>query len=73
MVTCGTDKKVWWKQYDKNPTTGEIMILEWKASIVNRVKGAQNPIKIGRLLLKGYNDLASLRPDLALEWDYKQN
>ena len=73
MVTCGTNKKVWWVQYDKSPVTGEVIALEWKASIVNRVKGAQNPIKIGRLLLKGYNDLASLRPDLALEWDYKQN
>ena len=52
-------KKVWWIQYDTNPTTGKIIKLEWKASINNRVKGNDCPIKSGRQVLKGYNDLAS--------------
>ena len=73
MVTCGSSKKVWWIQYDTNPTTGKIIKLEWKASINNRVKGNDCPIKSGRQVLKGYNDLASLRPDLAAEWNYEKN
>lgn len=73
MVTCGSNKKVWWIQYDKSPVTGKIMKLEWEASIASRVAGNGNPIKSGQQVLKNYNDLASLRPDLAAEWNYERN
>ena len=73
MVTYGSNKKVWWIQYDKSPVTGKIMKLEWKASIASRVAGSGNPIKSGQQVLKNYNDLASLRPDLAAEWNYERN
>lgn len=73
MVTYGSNKKVWWIQYDKSPVTGKIMKLEWKASIASRVAGSGNLIKSGQQVLKNYNDLASLRPDLAAEWNYEKN
>ena len=73
IVTCGSNKKVWWIQYDKNPVTGDMMKLEWEASIVNRVQGNGNPVKSGRKVLEHYNDLALLRPDLAAEWNYERN
>ena len=73
MVTCNSTKKVWWIQYDKSPVTGEVMKLEWKAVIYSRVLGSDNPIKAGKITLKNYNDLASLYPDLAKEWNYERN
>ena len=72
-VSYGSSKNVWWIQYDKNPITGEIMKFEWKDSIIHRVNGRNNPFKNSRKILKGYNDLASVRPDLALEWNYERN
>ena len=71
-VSCGSNKKVWWIQYDKSPITGKIMKLEWNTKIIHRYNGAGNPIKSGHQALKNYNDLASVRPDLALEWNYKE-
>ena len=73
MVTCGTDKKVWWIQYDKSPVTGEIIPLEWKSSISHRVLGEDNPIKVGKQVLVGYNDFATLYPEIATEWNYERN
>ena len=50
------------------------MKLEWQAEIRSRaVRGLGNPIKSGSKVLKDYNDLASLRPDLAAEWNYNKN
>ena len=73
-VSCGSKRKVWWVQYDKSPVTGEVIALEWKASIVGRAKrNYGNPIKSGYQVLKGYNDLATLRPDIASEWNYERN
>jgi len=72
-VSYGSSKNVWWIQYDKKPITGEIMKFEWKDSIIHRVNGRNNPFKNSRKILKGYNDLASVRPDLALEWNYERN
>ena len=67
-------KIVWWVQYDKSPVTGETMALEWKASVVNRaIKGLGNPYKSGQKVLKGYNDLSTLCPDIASEWNYERN
>lgn len=73
MVVCGSHKKVWWMQYDKSPITGKMMKLEWEAVIDDRVRGSGNPIKVGQQVLIGYNDLQSLRPDLAAEWNYERN
>ena len=72
-VSCGSNKKVWWIQYDKSPITGKIMKLEWNTKIIHRYNGAGNPIKSGHQALKNYNDLASVRPDLASEWNYERN
>ena len=48
--------------------------MEWEASIVGRAKSNYgNPIKSGYQVLKGYNDLATLRPDIASEWNYERN
>lgn len=57
--TAGSQKKVWWKGKCGH---------EWKAVIKARARGAKCPYCSARSLLQGFNDLATLRPDIAAEW-----
>ena len=46
----------------------------WKASIKNRASSTlSSPFMINKKVKKGYNDLITLRPDLAEQWDYESN
>lgn len=57
-------KKVWWK-CDKDHS--------WLSTIHNRTLGNGCPYCSGRNAIAGYNDLLTVRPDLAGEWDYSRN
>ena len=59
MVTAGSNKKVWWKGRCGH---------EWQATVKNRINGAGCPFCSGNRILKGFNDLATLKPELAVEW-----
>ena len=57
--TAGSSKKVWWKCKEGH---------EWEAVIKNRVNGSTCPYCSHRKVLAGVNDLATVRPELALDW-----
>ena len=59
-----SSQKVWWK-CDKGHS--------WKATINTRAKGAGCPYCCNRYVLEGYNDLLTIEPDIAQEWDYDKN
>lgn len=61
-VTYGSNRQVWWKG-----ACGH----EWKASIKSRSSGENCPICSGKRVVEGINDLATLEPELALEWSDK--
>jgi hypothetical protein len=63
-VTAGSNKVVWWK-CAKGHT--------WRASIVDRRSERGCPVCAGKAVFAGYNDLKTLRPDIAEEWDYDKN
>ena len=63
-ITAGTDKSVWW-QCEKGH--------EWQARINNRIHGNNCPICIGKKVLVGYNDLATVMPSIAKEWHPTKN
>ena len=63
-LTHGSNKKVWW-----NCSKGH----EWVDTIVHRTSGRNCPYCSNHLLLKGYNDLATVKPDLIREWNYTKN
>lgn len=46
---------------------------EWQATIANRNHGNSCPICLNRVILAGYNDLKTLNPTLAQEWQYEKN
>ncbi len=59
-----SNKKVWW--ICKNGH-------EWQATIVSRNAGHGCPYCVGQKVIKGYNDLTTINPILANEWNYKKN
>lgn len=63
-VLYGSAKKVWWKC-----SLGH----EWEAKVHNRIYGHSCPYCTGRKILKGFNDLATLFPEIIKEWDYEKN
>ena len=63
-LTLGSNKKVWWKCNNGH---------EWQAIIANRHRGSICPYCAGRCVIKGNNDLATINPALAKEWNYEKN
>ncbi|WP_185972347.1 zinc-ribbon domain-containing protein [Georgenia yuyongxinii] len=64
-VTCGVDRKVWW-----TCPRGH----DYQAAIYHRVRNASGcPYCADRRVLKGFNDLTTTHPYLALEWHPTRN
>ena len=63
-ISNGSSKKVWWICEKGH---------EWQASIVKRVSGKGCPVCANRVILRGYNDLETLKPELIKEWNYEKN
>ena len=63
-VTPSSNKKVWWKCNKEH---------EWQTSIADRNSGRGCPYCAGKKILKGYNDLQTLNPALAKEWNFEKN
>ena len=64
QFTANSWQKVWWKCSNGH---------EWQATIANRNRGNGCPYCSGKKVLQGYNDLATLNPKLASEWNYEKN
>ena len=63
-VMPNSSKKVWWKCSEGH---------EWQAIIADRNRGCGCPYCAGRKVAKGYNDLQTVNPILASEWNFEKN
>ena len=63
-VAANSNKKAWWR-CDKGHS--------WQADIESRNQGCGCPYCTGRVALAGFNDLATLRPEIAAQWDNVHN
>ena len=63
-ILPNSGKKVWWKCSKGH---------EWEAVIAQRNNGRGCPYCAGKKVLKGYNDLCTLNPILANEWNVSKN
>ena len=61
---AGSGKKVWWKCSEDH---------EWEATIDSRVRGNGCPYCAGQIVITGKNDLKTLYPRIAEDWDYELN
>ncbi len=64
LLSQGSKQKVWWI-CDKGHS--------YEAQIKNRVNGNGCSYCAGKKILKGYNDLETLFPEIASEWNYDKN
>ena len=64
ILTLGSNKKAWWKCSKEH---------EWQATIFHRNNGMRCPYCAGRYAVKGENDLQTVNPTLAKEWNYEKN
>lgn len=63
-VMAGSGKKAWWVCPSGH---------SWQAVIYSRKNGTGCPYCAGQKILPGFNDLATLRPVIASEWDFEAN
>jgi DNA-directed RNA polymerase subunit RPC12/RpoP len=64
-VRTGSSKKVWWKCKHSH---------EWLASISSRHRGNHGcPYCAGQRAITGKNDIVTINPTAAMEWDYEKN
>lgn len=64
ILTLGSNKKASWICSKKH---------NWNSMIINRMKGQNCPYCSNHRLLKGFNDLKTVAPHIAKEWNYKKN
>ena len=64
QLTLSNHKKVWWKCQKGH---------EWQSTIANRAYGTGCPYCSSKKILQGYNDLQTINPSLANEWNYEKN
>jgi len=64
QVTVYSHRKVWWKC-----SCGHL----WKATVANRSNGHDCPLCANKIIIVGKNDLKTLRPDIAKQWDDMKN
>ncbi len=63
-VTSGSDAKVWWVCERGH---------RYEATVANRVGGRGCPYCAGKRVLPGFNDLATVAPEVAAEWHPTRN
>ena len=64
QISPGSSKKAWWICQEGH---------EYQAVIANRNTGYGCPYCSGRYAIKGENDLQTVNPNLAQEWNYEKN
>lgn len=81
MVSKGCTKKIWWKlsydvpmDYSVEHLRGKHFDFEWESSVNSRTNNNTGcPFLSGKAIWKGFNDLETVNPDLAKQWDYEAN
>lgn len=64
QISICSRQKVWWLCENGH---------DWEATVQARSLGKTCPCTSGQMLISGYNDLATLRPDIAVQWHPQKN
>lgn len=63
-VLAGSKQKIWWLCKKGH---------SYEATVAHRTNGSNCPYCVNQKILKGYNDLQTLMPEIAEDWDYDKN
>ena len=79
-VSCGSNKKVWWRlpydvpnDYPVEHLRGKHFDFEWIAVISDRKNNHDCPYLSGNAVWTGFNDLKTRNPELAAQWHPTKN
>ena len=72
-ITANNARKVWWLLPYDDPKTGKHFDFEWEARVLNRSNGNGCPYLNGTYIWQGFNDLATVNPELASQWHPTKN
>ena len=72
-VTANSNKKVWWLLPYDDPKTGKHFDFEWSSTISGRNIESGCPFLYGKAVLKEFNDLQTVNPELAAQWHPTKN
>lgn len=79
-VTIGSRQKVWWMfsydvptDYPVERLRGKHFDFEWEATISDRNNNQGCPFLSGHAVWKGFNDLATVNPELSAQWHPTKN
>lgn len=80
QISAHSHYKAWWiRQFDVpndqqvESIRGKHFDFEWQATVANRSYGTNCPFLSGYAVWPGFNDLTTVNPDLASEWNYTKN
>lgn len=73
IVPAYSEEKVWWKKIYVDPVTNKQFIFEWQSAVGKRTRGAGCPYLSSHAVWPGFNDLATIRPELAAQWHPTKN
>ena len=74
QVTAGSNELAWWIFPYDDPKTGAHHDFEWPAIIESRaLDGCGCPFLSGQAVWPGFNDLATLEPEIATEFSLEKN
>ena len=72
-VTANSHLKVWWLLPYDDPITNKHFDFEWQEQVSNRSNGNGCPYLSGKAVWIGFNDLATVNPELAKQWHPTKN
>ena len=70
-ITCNSGRKIWWKHVVV--VNGKAQTHSWQATVSSRSRGNGCPICDKKIIVAGFNDLATTYSNLLAEWDYEKN
>ena len=73
QVTANSSNKIWWICPYDDPKTKKHFDFEWESIIANRNSGIGCPYLSGQSVWSGFNDLATINPELAAQWHPTKN
>ena len=73
QVTANAGQAVWWLLPYDDQNTGKHFDFEWEATIYSRNSGIGCPYLSGKAVWTGFNDLATISPELAAQWHPTKN
>lgn len=72
-ISYGSGYKAWWIMRYNDPNTGKIFDFEWQSAVYHRSAGEKCPYLAGKKVFAGFNDFATICPELKEQVHPKKN